>query len=368
MLVKTNKTVAVAMSGGVDSSVCAILLKKKGYSVIGVSMHLISPELNASADSKNCCSTEDIIDAKRVCVKLGIPHFVINLEKEFKTAVIGRFVSEYIDGKTPNPCILCNFIMKFDLLLERAKELGAEFLATGHYARIAINTAGLYFLLKSKDLSKDQSYVLYGLSQKNLKSIMFPVGNLDKRQTRKIASDAGFGAISTKKDSVEICFIPDKNYARFIKNQVECFSDKYLPEKGFIKNLKGEKIGEHKGIFNYTVGQRKGLGIASPHPLYVVKISAENNEIFVGSEEDCYADALNIKEFNFINPEFKNRLPEIETTVKIRYSSPNYKCRTSFSADGSVNVILNNKAKFITPGQSAVLYSGIKVIGGGIIN
>ncbi len=368
MLIKSNKTVAVAMSGGVDSSVSAIILKNRGYSVIGVSMHLISGNV-ASGALKTCCSIDDIISAKRVCVKLGIPHFVINLENEFKTAVIDRFVLEYLGGKTPNPCILCNCVMKFDLLLKRAKELGAKFLATGHYARITKNTSGLYFLLKSKDLTKDQSYVLYDLSQENLKSIIFPVGNMNKRQTRQIASDAGFAEISGKKDSVEICFIPNKDYAGFIKKQSSELPDisNGCLKKGFIKNLKGEIIGEHNGIFNYTVGQRKRLGISSKNPLYVVKISAENNEIFAGNLEDCLSDALTVKNFNFINPGDKNILHEMKTTAKIRYSSPDYKCSAFVSEGGSVKIKFDEKVKFITPGQSIVVYSGIKVIGGGII-
>ena len=361
MFIKSNKTVAVAMSGGVDSSVSAIILKKRGYSVIGVSMHLVSEDASAGT-LKTCCSTDDIISAKRVCVKLGIPHFVVNLENEFKTEVIDRFVTEYLDGKTPNPCIVCNCVMKFDLLIKRAKELGADFLATGHYARITQDAKGRYFLLKSKDLSKDQSYVLYGLSQENLKNIMFPVGNMNKMQTRRIASDAGFTDISGKKDSVEICFVPDKDYAGFIKRQsAVCL------KKGFIKNLKGEIIGEHNGIFNYTVGQRKRLGVSSINPLYVVKISAENNEIFVGSMEDCMSDSLTVKNFNFINPEYKNLLEEIKISAKIRYSSPDYKCKAFVLEDGSVKIKFDEKVKFITPGQSAVLYSGIKVIGGGVI-
>ncbi len=361
MLIKSNKTVAVAMSGGVDSSVSAIILKKKGYSVIGISMHLI-PENISSGNLKTCCSTEDIISAKKVCVKLGIPHFVVNFENEFKTHVIDRFVREYLDGKTPNPCIICNNIIKFDLLIERVKELGADFIATGHYARIARNTKANYFLLKSKDLFKDQSYVLYGLSQKNLKHIMFPVGNMNKIQTRRIASDAGFTDISGKKDSVEICFVPDKDYTGFISRHPHASS-----KKGFIKNLKGEIIGEHNGIYNYTVGQRKKIGISSKNPLYVVKISGENNEIFVGDIKDCMSDCLIIKNFNFINPEYKNLLEEIKTTVKIRYSSPDYKCKASILEDGSIKIKFDEKVKFITPGQSAVIYSGIKVIGGGVI-
>ena len=378
MLVKTNKTVAVAMSGGVDSSACAILLKKKGYSVIGVSMHLTSAESNYSEGLKTCCGAEDLLDAKKVCVKLGIPHFVVNLESEFKTAVIDRFISEYLGGKTPNPCILCNSEMKFDILLKRIKELGAEFLATGHYARITKNISGGYSLLKSKDSAKDQSYVLYNLTQENLKDIMFPVGNLDKPDIRKIAYESGFKEISGKKDSVEICFVPGKDYAAYIKKEKqkagfpsgrEPGQERACPaDTGFIKNLKGEILGEHKGIYNYTVGQRKRLGISSKSPLYVVKISAKNNEITVGNLEDCAMDDLTAENFNFIRQEYKNRLAEMELSAKIRYSSPNYKCRAIPCGNGDkIKVLFAQKVKFITPGQSAVLYCGNKVIGGGII-
>lgn len=360
MFIKGNRTVAVAMSGGVDSSVCAMMLKKKGYKVIGVSMHLYSAELS---EQKTCCSIEDILDAKKVCVKLGIPHFVINLEDEFKTFVIEPFISEYINGKTPNPCIVCNRILKFDILLKRVSELGAEFIATGHYARISKNLNGSYFLSKSRDILKDQSYALYSLTQNSLVRTLFPLGNFNKDYIKKIAAESGFQKIAEKKESMEICFIPDGNYSKFIKKY-----GNFLNNKGVIKDINGRVLGEHNGIFNYTIGQRKGLGISGPSPLYVTKIAADSNEITVGHIENCLNSKLYIKDFNFINSIDKNRLGSLNLSVKIRYSSPNYRCIAGFIEEDSVEVSLSEPVKFITPGQSAVLYSGIKVIGGGIIS
>ncbi len=389
-----KKTVAVAMSGGVDSSVSAIILKNRGFNVIGLSMRLIGDLNNKEAAEKSCCSVSDLIDAKRVCVKLGIPHFVINLEDEFKENVIDKFTKEYLEGKTPNPCILCNKILKFDILMKRVAQLGADYLATGHYARITEKLNGGFNLIKAKDPLKDQSYVLYNLNQKLLNRLIFPVGNLYKSEIRKIALENGFNEISKKKDSVEICFIPDGNYHKFILNQLKYLysngNNDYNGDgaygvngdySGYIKNMSGEIIGKHNGIFQYTVGQRKRLGISSAHPLYVIKIDPATKDIFVGAMDECAGSELYINDFNFIDDRYKNMLSELNLTAKIRYSSSNYECSAeiinnempkipNFTDRVTINrvkIIFKEPVKFITPGQSAVLYSGMKVIGGGII-
>lgn len=373
MLIKNKKTVAIAMSGGVDSSVGAILLKKKGYNVIGLSMHLISPSsLPGNGKGKTCCSMEDIIDAKKVAVKIGIPHFVINLEEEFKSHIIDPFIGEYLKGRTPNPCISCNNFLKFGLLRERARELGADLLATGHYARITRNLNGSFHLLKSVNTAKDQSYFLYRLNRLALKEIVFPIGNMLKDSVRKIALESGFMDISKKKESTDICFIPDGNYQKFI-----CQSGKNTEviKKGVIKNIDGTVIGKHDGIYNYTIGQRKGLGISHKYPLHVIKISPETNEIFVGTIENCYNDEMTINDFNFTDIDYLNKLEGINLTAKIRYSSADYPCEVDIITDGrkentdnfSVKVKFKSPVKFITPGQSAVLYNGLRVVGGGII-
>ncbi len=368
MLLKTKKniTVALAMSGGVDSSVSALLLKKRGFSVIGISMHLIPAGDSYCSGEKSCCSVEDLLDAKKIAVKLGIPHFSINLKDEFRSLVINPFIEEYISGKTPNPCIRCNNYLKFGILLKRAEELGADMMATGHYARVSRDTNGRCYLLKSRDLSKDQSYVLYNLDQERLKKIIFPVGNLSKESVRGIARDSGFNEISLKKDSMDICFVPGGDYSLFIGKAVP---EKIRLKKGAIKNSMGETIGEHAGIQNYTVGQRKGLGISSKTPLYVTGISPEKNEIFVGPAENCYNYEMKIGDFNFITPCLSEKIGSMDLTVKIRYSSSAHPCRVSFSGTdkSSVKVLFKYPVKFIAPGQSAVLYSGQKVIGGGII-
>jgi len=388
-----KKTVAVAMSGGVDSSVSAIILKNKGFNVIGLSMRLTGDSNNKASVEKSCCSVSDLIDAKRVCVKLGIPHFVINLEDEFKENVIAQFTKEYLEGKTPNPCILCNKILKFDILLKRAAQLGADYLATGHYARITKKLNGGFNLIKAKDPLKDQSYVLYNLNQKLLSRLIFPVGNLHKSEIRKIALENGFNEISKKKDSVEICFIPDGNYHKFILNQLKYSGSNisnssddynnygtyggYNDYSGYIRNMSGEIIGKHNGIFQYTVGQRKRLGISSVSPVYVIKIDSATKDIFVGAMNECLGSELYINDFNFIDDGYKNMLSELNLTAKIRYSSSNYGCsaeiinyeipKTIKYCKYRVKIIFKEPVKFITPGQSAVLYSGMKIIGGGII-
>lgn len=352
---RPNKKVLVAMSGGVDSSVAAAILKQKGYDVIGITME-IWPK--AADNFGGCCSSSAVDDAKKVADKIGIPHYVLNFKDYFKDTVINNFIEEYKNGRTPNPCIRCNQYVKFEHLLKKADELGAPLIATGHYA-VATKGKDIYELRKSADRKKDQSYVLYVMGQDALRRTIFPLGNLTKTKTRKIAKKLGL-SVADKKDSQEICFIEDNNYARFL---LENIKDPVKP--GPIFDTDGNRLGTHSGIIYYTVGQRKGIGIQFGKPFYVVGIDKEKNSIIIGEEKYAFGRKLladNIK-WTSVEPP---KIP-FNAKAKIRYASDEVDAKIIPLENGIVEVDFKKNVRAITPGQSVVFYKKDLVVGGGII-
>jgi tRNA-uridine 2-sulfurtransferase len=370
-LLMSARTIAVAMSGGVDSSTVAAMLRAEGHQLIGLTMQLWNQRRLAGHEGMpeqvtgRCCSLDDVYDARRVAQHLGIPYYVVNHEERFERDVVRPFVSEYLSGRTPIPCSLCNNHLKFDQLHVVARQIGADFVATGHYARVAYDqNSGRWLLKRPADHSKDQTYFLFGLTQEQLSRTLFPLGDMTKPEVRELARKHGL-ALAEKPDSQEICFVPGGDYKRFI--------DAYLADQGKgspdtagdLVTTNGEVIGEHSGIHNFTVGQRKGLGVATRSPLYVIQINGAEKQVVVGSDEYLYSRALRARRVNLIA--FGNLREKMRVTVKIRHRHEPADAVIERTGDDEILVTFEHPQRAITPGQAAVFYDSDVVVGGGWI-
>jgi tRNA-uridine 2-sulfurtransferase len=367
----TPQTIAVAMSGGVDSSTVAAMLRANGHTIIGLTMQLWNQRRLAGHEGMpesvqgRCCSLDDVYDARRVAEHIGIPYYVVNHEERFEREVVRPFVAEYLSGRTPIPCSLCNNHLKFDQLLVIARQIGAERVATGHYARVAYDdTCGRWLLRRPADKSKDQTYFLFGLTQEQLSRTLFPLGDMTKPQVRDLARKHGL-ALAEKPDSQEICFVPGGDYKRFIDAYL-ADQGKALPDTaGELVTTNGEVIAEHHGIHNFTVGQRKGLGVATGSPLYVIQISGASKQVIVGGEENLYSRTLRARRVNLIAVD--DLREPMRVTVKIRHRHEPASAVMERVSDDEVVVTFDQPQRAITPGQAAVFYDGDIVVGGGWI-
>jgi tRNA-specific 2-thiouridylase len=355
--------VLVAMSGGIDSTVAALMLHHEGYEVIGITMK--TWDYTASGGGKKetgCCNLDSFNDARMAAVQHGFPHFILDIREEFGSFVVENFVDEYLSGRTPNPCVLCNTHIKWRALLKRADALGCDFIATGHYATVHQHTNNRYFISKGIDDTKDQSYVLWGLEQDLLSRTLLPLGNYHKTEIRQMAHDFGYPELAKKSESYEICFVPDNDYRGFLKRKVEGLEEKVAG--GSFVNKEGKILGTHKGYPFYTIGQRKGLDIALGKPAFVTSIDPETNTVVLGDEEDLEKEEMRVTKVNWIK--YEGLLEERTVTSKIRYKD---KGGLSLIRQDGNDVVVRffDKAKGIAPGQSAVFYEGNDVIGGGII-
>ena len=382
------ETVVVGMSGGVDSSVAAYLLKEQGYHVVGVTMQIWQEEDPCNIEENGgCCGLSAVEDARRVADELGIPFYVMNFRDEFRHHVIDYFVDEYFRGRTPNPCIACNRYVKWESLLKRSLSIGADYIATGHYARIEKLQNGRYTIRRSATLEKDQTYALYNLSQEQLAKTLMPCGEYSKDEIRKMAEEINL-PIANKPDSQDICFVPDGDYASFIEREMtirgsnpyegvwaeegeDQMSDKHSQKSEFkiqpgnFVTRQGDIVGEHKGIVHYTVGQRKGLGLSMGHPVFVLEIRPETNEVVIGPYEESLVDTLVADQVNFMSiPDLKE--PR-RVLAKIRYNHPGAWCRVERTGEDEITCQFEEPQRAVTPGQAVVLYDGEVVLGGGTI-
>lgn len=353
--------VVVGMSGGVDSSVAAYLLKKQGYDVIGVTMRIWQEdEAQSIEENAGCCGLRAVDDARGVAQMLDIPYYVMDFREEFRTCVMKPFVEAYLNAKTPNPCILCNRYVKWEALLRRSMEIGADYIATGHYARIKRLLNGRFVIQNSVTAKKDQTYALYGLTQHQLMHTLMPVGDYTKQEIREIAKMLGLN-VAAKPDSQDICFVPDNDYAAVIERE----AGGRIPLPGNFIAADGTVLGQHKGIIHYTIGQRKGLNLAMGYPVYVTEIRPGTNEVVIGTNQDVFTDSLICDHLNFMAVEDIDK--PVEVMAKIRYSHAGAPCIIKKREDGRVECRFQEPVRAVTPGQAVVFYQGDYVYGGGTI-